>query len=103
MTSYDDTQAFTANHRDEDAARAVDELLAEPFGNWHVHTPTEHLQLRVTKKGQAMVHVAAAPRAAAEPTRLPATPVPTTAASPGCWPRTTRCSARWASPTSRVG
>ena len=60
VTSFDDTQAFTANHRGSGAVQAVEELLAEPFGNWHVHTPTEHLQLRVTKKGQAMVHVAAA-------------------------------------------
>jgi SAM-dependent methyltransferase len=59
ITSYDATQAFTANHRGEDAERAVDELLAEPFGNWHAHTALEHLQLRVTKKGEAMVHVAA--------------------------------------------
>jgi SAM-dependent methyltransferase len=58
VTSFDATQAFTANHRGDDAARAVDELLAEPFGNWHVHTPAEHLQLRVTKKREALVHVA---------------------------------------------
>ena len=60
VTSFDATQAFTANHRDEDAARAVDELLAEPFGNWHVHTAEEHLQLRVTKKREALVHVSPA-------------------------------------------
>ncbi len=58
VTSFDATQAFTANHRGEDAGRAVDELLAEPFGNWHVHTAEEHLQVRVTKKREAMVHVA---------------------------------------------
>jgi SAM-dependent methyltransferase len=60
VTSFDATQAFTANHRGEEAATAVDALLAEPFGNWHVHTATEHLQLRVTKKREAMTHVAAA-------------------------------------------
>ena len=59
VTSFDATQAFTANHLGDDAARAVDELLAEPFGNWHVHTPEEHLQLRVTKKREALVHVGA--------------------------------------------
>jgi SAM-dependent methyltransferase len=58
VTTFDATQAFTANHRGEEAARAVDELLADPFGNWHVHTAEEHLQLRVTKKREAMVHVA---------------------------------------------
>ncbi len=61
VTSFDATQAFTTNHQGDDAARVVDELLAEPFGNWHVHTPDEHLQLRVTKKREAMVHVGPAP------------------------------------------
>ena len=63
VTSFDATQAFTANHRGVAAAEAVDALLAEPFGNWHVHTPSEHVQLRVTKRREAMVHVApASPR-----------------------------------------
>ncbi|MGJ7441271.1 class I SAM-dependent methyltransferase [Aquipuribacter sp. MA13-6] len=35
---------------------AVDELLAEPFGNWHVDHAGGTLQLRVTKKGEAQVH-----------------------------------------------
>ncbi|MFC5380910.1 class I SAM-dependent methyltransferase [Aquipuribacter nitratireducens] len=35
---------------------AVDELLAEPFGNWHVDTRSATVQLRVTKKGEAQVH-----------------------------------------------
>jgi SAM-dependent methyltransferase len=35
---------------------AVDELLADAFGNWHVQTTTETLQLRVTKKGAAQLH-----------------------------------------------
>lgn len=46
----------TSNHAyDGDAEKAVDELLAEPFGNWHVQTTTQTLQLRVTKKGRAQV------------------------------------------------
>jgi SAM-dependent methyltransferase len=61
VTSFDDTQAFASNHR-EDAAEAVDRLLEEPFGNWHVWfrdaEGLRQLQLRVTKKGDAMVHVA---------------------------------------------
>lgn len=40
----------------EPAASVVDELLAEPFGNWHVETAAGTLQLRVTKKGSAQVH-----------------------------------------------
>ena len=42
------------------AEQAVDDLLAEPFGNWHVQTTTETIQLRVTKKGAAQVHRGAA-------------------------------------------
>jgi SAM-dependent methyltransferase len=49
----------------EESERAVDELLAQPFGNWHVETRDEVLQLRVTKAGEAQVH--RAPRAAAAP------------------------------------
>jgi SAM-dependent methyltransferase len=47
------------------AEQAVDALLAEPFGNWHVASAAVTLQLRVTKSGAAQVHrgpgVAAAP------------------------------------------
>lgn len=43
-----------------EADAAVDALLAEPFGNWHVHTATTTVQVRVTKSGEAQVHRAAA-------------------------------------------
>ena len=57
VTAYDDTQAHTSNHEPGDPARdAVDALLDEPFGNWHVETTTETVQLRVTKRGEAQVH-----------------------------------------------
>jgi SAM-dependent methyltransferase len=57
VTTYDDTQAHTANHAVGDAARdAVDALLDEPFGSWHVDTTTQSHQLRVTKKLEAVVH-----------------------------------------------
>jgi hypothetical protein len=60
VTAYDDAQAHTANHAVGEAARAaVDDLLDEPFGNWHVDTTTESLQLRVTKKLEAVVHTRA--------------------------------------------
>jgi SAM-dependent methyltransferase len=60
VTAYDDTQAHTSNHAPGDAAAAaVDGLLDEPFGNWHVETTTHTHQLRVTKKREAMVHSAA--------------------------------------------
>lgn len=58
VTTYDDTQAFTANHAvSGDAARdALDALLDEPFANWNVDTTTQSHQLRVTKKLEAVVH-----------------------------------------------
>jgi SAM-dependent methyltransferase len=57
VTAYDDSQAHTSNHpAGEQAAAAVAGLVAQPFGNWHVETVTESHQLRVTKKGDAVVH-----------------------------------------------
>ena len=57
VVAYDDTQAHTANHAVGGEARdAVDALLDEPFGNWHVETRTESHQVRVTKKLEALVH-----------------------------------------------
>jgi SAM-dependent methyltransferase len=48
------------------ATTTVDALLAEPFGTWHVETVDETVQLRVTKKGAAQVHRAAASRRAVQ-------------------------------------
>jgi hypothetical protein len=62
VTAYDATQAHTSNHAvsapgEPSAARdAIDELLDQPFGNWHVDTTTQSHQLRVTKKLEAVVH-----------------------------------------------
>ena len=62
VTAYDQTQAHTSNHAVGDPARdAVDDLLDEPFGNWHAEAllpdgGTEAVQLRVTRKGEALVH-----------------------------------------------
>ena len=50
-----------------EAAAAVDALLAEPFGNWHVETESATVQVRVTKKGDAQVHRGAAGPATAAP------------------------------------
>jgi SAM-dependent methyltransferase len=58
LTTYDESQAFTRNLPPGSAAEAaVAELLNEPFGNWHVETSDAVTQLRVTRKGQAQVHV----------------------------------------------
>lgn len=58
VTAYDERQAHTSNEAYGDGAEAaVDLLLAEPFGNWHVEsTDGAVLQLRVTKRGEAQVH-----------------------------------------------
>lgn len=57
FTAYDATQAHTANHPvGDEAAAAVDDLLSEPFGHWNVESSTGALQVRVTKKLEAMVH-----------------------------------------------
>ncbi len=60
VTAYDQTQAHTSNHEPgAAAARAVDDLLDQPFGSWHVETTTETHQLRVTRRLDAMVHTSA--------------------------------------------
>jgi len=59
VTTYDERQAHTANHDADSAGAAVDALLDQGFGNWHVETATEVVQVRVTKKGDAQVHRAA--------------------------------------------
>ncbi|MET0740172.1 MAG: SAM-dependent methyltransferase [Candidatus Nanopelagicales bacterium] len=67
ITTYDETQALTANHEfGEPAARQVATLLAEPFGNWHVEAVGRTVQVRVTKRGEAQVHRAATSQAAPE-------------------------------------
>ena len=66
VTAYDGTQAHTSNHADP--REALDELLAMPFATWHVDTATETHQLRVTKKGEGLLHTSARAEAAT-PTR----------------------------------
>jgi SAM-dependent methyltransferase len=57
VTSYDDTQAHTTNvAAGDDAKLAVDDLLDQPFGNWHVDTTTQTHQVRATKKLEAVTH-----------------------------------------------
>jgi SAM-dependent methyltransferase len=62
VVTYDERKATTSNPSyGEQAEAEVDALLAQPFGNWHVQTTTETLQLRVTKKGLAQLHRKAEP------------------------------------------
>jgi SAM-dependent methyltransferase len=62
------TRTLTADELTE----AVEELLAEPFGNWHVEHGGGTLQLRVTKRGEAQVHRAAPAAGPVAETRTPA-------------------------------
>lgn len=65
---FDGARPYTRNVAPGDeAAAAVDALLAEPFGNWHVETADATVQVRVTKRGDAQVHRAAAERPVAAP------------------------------------
>lgn len=56
IVTEDGARPYTRNVDGAEAAAAVDALLAEPFGNWHVETDAATVQVRVTKKGDAQVH-----------------------------------------------
>ena len=72
VTAYDEQQAHTRNLAPgAPAEKALDELLAMPFGNWHLDTTDATTQLRVTKKGDALLHTRPRDGAAAPPTRQP--------------------------------
>lgn len=62
VVSFDESQSFTRNVEPAEAAEAVDDVLAQPYGNWIVDDVDETVQLRVTKKGAAQVHRAVASR-----------------------------------------
>ncbi|PWK41983.1 methyltransferase family protein [Actinoplanes xinjiangensis] len=67
IVTDDGARPFTRNVDGAEAAAAVDALLAEPFGNWHVETDAATVQVRVTKKGDAQVHRSAAVAAPSTP------------------------------------
>jgi SAM-dependent methyltransferase len=67
IVTDDGSRPFTRNVAlGDEAGVAIDELLAEPFGNWHVETSSGTLQVRITKKGDAQVHRSAPVVAAAQ-------------------------------------
>jgi len=68
LTERHDGAPLTRTLDEDGLAAAVDELLAEPFGNWHVEHAGGTLQLRVTKKGEAQVHRSRRPAVAGRPT-----------------------------------
>jgi SAM-dependent methyltransferase len=56
LASWDGTQTTTTHVEYGVAAEsAVDGILEQPYGHWHIETTTETVQLRVTKKGDAQV------------------------------------------------
>jgi SAM-dependent methyltransferase len=67
IVTDDGARPYTRNVDGDEAAAAVDALLAEPFGNWHVETDAATVQVRVTKKGDAQVHRSAAVATPAAP------------------------------------
>ncbi|MFE6646148.1 class I SAM-dependent methyltransferase [Nocardioides sp. NPDC057772] len=54
ITTYDATQAFTANHPVGDSS-SLDDLLDEPFANWNVTTATEQTQIQAKTPTTALV------------------------------------------------
>jgi len=56
VVRLDERQAHTSNLDSHEWSVVIDELLDAGFGNWHVDTVDEQVQLRVTKKGEALVH-----------------------------------------------
>ena len=72
IATFDGARPYTRNLAPgPEADAAVDALLAEPFGNWHVETAAATVQVRVTKNGDAQVHrsVTAPPPAPVGPDR----------------------------------
>lgn len=51
------TKDITKNQPVAEALRTVRALLGSPFRNAHLHTPTEEVQLAISKKGKATVRV----------------------------------------------
>jgi SAM-dependent methyltransferase len=61
---WDGTQTHTEHvEYGSPGEQAIDAILEQAYGNWHLETTTETVQLRVTKKGEAQVHRSSATRA----------------------------------------
>jgi SAM-dependent methyltransferase len=68
VSHFDEEKDITKNCSAEDVAGKVDELLGLPFKNIHVETTIGSLEVRITKKGKALLREASAaePRASAD-------------------------------------
>ena len=62
ISRFDGKRPQVSNIDFTDADAELSTLLEEPYGNWHVETTSRTLQLRVTKRGDALVHESAASR-----------------------------------------
>jgi hypothetical protein len=75
VVRLDQRQSRTTTVEPGAEAALVDQLLAEPYGTWHLDLVDATVQLRVTKRGDAQVH--RGPRATAVPDRRHDRPRPT--------------------------
>ncbi len=68
VSHFDEEKDTTKNYTAADVPGQVDALLALPFRNIHVETTSGRLEVRITKRGEALLHETplAAPRAAAD-------------------------------------
>ncbi|HEY9290202.1 MAG TPA: SAM-dependent methyltransferase, partial [Microlunatus sp.] len=59
LTTYDESRATVQNAPagSAQAAELAASVIDLPFANWRVETTDTVLQMRVTKKGRALVHV----------------------------------------------
>jgi hypothetical protein len=56
VVTFDERQSFTTNYSwGDEASRAVDELLAERFGHWHVAGTDDEYGYRVAKSGRVLI------------------------------------------------
>jgi SAM-dependent methyltransferase len=98
IVTDDGTRPYTRNVTPgAEAAAAIDALLAEPFGNWHVETTSATVQVRVTKKGDAQVHRAGPPSRTPDRTSSSSSP-----SAPSSLPSPSPSSSRSGSPSSSL-
>jgi SAM-dependent methyltransferase len=62
VSRHDGRRPTVSNLDFDSASEELDALLAQPYGNWLVETTDATIQMRVTKRGDALVHRAAAQR-----------------------------------------
>ncbi|MCX6094680.1 MAG: hypothetical protein NTY63_07680 [Candidatus Bipolaricaulota bacterium] len=55
VSHFDEEKDITKNYAADEVGGKVDELLALPFKNIHVETATGSLDVRITKKGDALL------------------------------------------------